>query len=144
MQNIKRSELLDKIAAGWSVRCKGRNTVRFNLAGSEKTGSITIDDLINGEWEGEPPRQHDMVIKLNLDKCTVGGEKDLVEWIHKSRFIKMEKTMTTVHGYAEFSDFFEREDGAYKIDWVYDPCGNDNKGEKTLIDGPTKIQRGNI
>lgn len=39
----------------------------------------------------------------------------------------------------EYSQFFEKEDATYRIDWVYDPCGNNNTGLQTLIEGPTKI-----
>lgn len=76
---------------------------------------------------------------INLDKCTVGNYDELYAWMLESETVRTEKWVTTMHGYMEYSQFFERKDGTYKIDWVHDPCGADNQGETTLIQGPVKI-----
>lgn len=75
---------------------------------------------------------------FNLDKCSIGGYDELLAWMMLSKDFTIEKTYTTTHGYMEYSQFFERGDGTYRIDWIYDPCGNDNKGERTLVEGPVK------
>jgi hypothetical protein len=75
----------------------------------------------------------------NLDKCTVGGYDKLHAWMLESKSSRMEKWVTTMHGYMEYTQWFEREDGTYRIDWLHDPCGGkDSQGETTLLEGPIK------
>jgi hypothetical protein len=54
MQDIKRSELLDKLASGWSVRVKSRDGLN-KLCNITELQGISMRALIDAEWEGEPP-----------------------------------------------------------------------------------------
>ena len=53
MQDIPRNELLDKLAAGWSVRRKGWRE-DYN-AHKDEDMSIHIKELLADDWQGEPP-----------------------------------------------------------------------------------------
>lgn len=53
MQDIKRSELLDKLAAGWKVRRKEWSS--GDLFGIEICRTVSAKQLLADGWEGEPP-----------------------------------------------------------------------------------------
>lgn len=55
MQDIKRSELLDKLAAGWKVRRKSWALRRFMSQGDGNISVISWQEMIENDWEGEPP-----------------------------------------------------------------------------------------
>jgi hypothetical protein len=55
MQDIKRSEILDKLASGWSVRVKGRDGLN-KLCNINELQGIDMRAFIKAEFEGEPPK----------------------------------------------------------------------------------------
>lgn len=65
MQDIKRSELLDKLAAGWSVRVKSRDSLN-KLCNITELQGIDMRAFIEATWEGEPPKP-----KMRHANCTI-------------------------------------------------------------------------
>lgn len=60
-QDIKRNELLDKIAEGWSLRKKAWNAGVFLKADT----MLSVAELLAEDWEGKPPRPK--TVRLNQD-----------------------------------------------------------------------------